>query len=44
VISGGDEQQRRGVWPDPVEGEQAESAGGHDGDDELIEALELAVQ
>ena len=44
VISCGDEQQRRGVRPDPIKGEQAGSAGGHEGDDELVEALELAVQ
>ena len=44
VISRGDEQQRRSVRPDPGEGEQARSTGGDEGDDELIEALELAVQ
>src|SRR5258708_4379225 len=43
VQSGGDEQQRRGVGADAVEGEQARGAGGHEGDDELVEAVELAA-
>jgi hypothetical protein len=36
VISGRDEQQRRGVGADPVDGEQAGSAGGHQRGDELV--------
>ena len=44
VISGRDEQQRRGVGADPVEGEQAGGMGGHQRDYELVQALELAVQ
>ncbi len=44
MISRGDEQQRRGVRANPVEGEQAGGAGGHEGNDELVEVLELAVQ
>jgi hypothetical protein len=43
VVSGRDEQQRRGVGPDPVEGEQAGGAGGDQGDNELVEALKLAA-
>jgi hypothetical protein len=41
---GGDEQQRRGVGADPVQGEQARRPGSDEGLDELIQALELAVQ
>ncbi len=44
VVSRRDEQQRRGVGPDPVEAEQPGGTGGDQGDDELVEALELAVQ
>ena len=44
MVSRRDEQQRRGIGADPVEGEQARGAGGDEGDDELIEALELAVE
>ena len=44
VIPGRDEQQRRGVGADPVEGEQPGGMGGHERDDELVEALKLAVQ
>jgi len=43
VVPGRDEQQRRGVGPDPVEGEQAGGAGSDQRDDELAEALELAA-
>jgi hypothetical protein len=43
VISGGDEQQRRGVGADPVDGDQAGSAGGHQRGDELVQAAELAA-
>ena len=43
MVPGRDEQQRRGVGADPVEGEQAGSAGGDQRDDELVEALELAA-
>jgi hypothetical protein len=44
MVSRRDEQQRRGIRADPVEGEQAGGAGGDQGDDELAGALELAVQ
>ena len=44
MISGRDQQQRRGVRADSVEGEQARGMGGDQGDDELVQALELAVQ
>ena len=44
VVPGGDEQQRGGVGTDPVQGEQARGAGSDKGDDELVQALELAVQ
>ena len=44
VVPGGDEQQRRGVGADPVEGEQPGGAGGGERADELVEALELAVE
>ena len=44
VISGRDEQQRRGARTGSVDGEQAGGAGGHQRDDELVQADELAVQ
>ena len=44
MVPGGDEQQRGGVGTDPVQGEQARGAGSDEGDDELVQALELAVQ
>jgi hypothetical protein len=44
VIPGRDEQQRRGARADPVHGEQARGAGGDQGDDEIVQAAELAVQ
>jgi hypothetical protein len=44
VVPGGDEQQRRGVGADPEEGEQPGGAGGDQGADELVEALELGVE
>ena len=44
MVPGGDQQQRGGVGADAVQPEQARRAGGHQGDDELIEALELGVQ
>jgi hypothetical protein len=39
VISGRDEQQRRGAGADPVEGEQAGGMRGDQRDDELVQAL-----
>ena len=44
VIPGRDEQQRRSARAEPVHGEQARGAGSHQRDDELVQALELAVQ
>src|SRR5258708_33831171 len=44
VQSGGDEQQRRGVGADAVEGQQARGAGGHEGDAEPVGAVELAAR
>ena len=44
MVSRRDEQQRRGAGADPVQGEQAWGAGGDQRDDEVVEALELAVQ
>jgi hypothetical protein len=44
VVAGGDEEQRGGVRADPVQGEQPGGAGGDEGDDKLVEALELAVE
>ena len=44
MISRRDEQQRRGVGADPVQGQKAWGAGGDEGSDELVEALELAVE
>ena len=44
MVPGRDEQQRGGVGADPVQGEQARGAGGDQGDDELVQAVELAVQ
>jgi hypothetical protein len=43
VVPGGDEQQRRGVRADAVKGKQARGVAGHEGDDELVEAAELAA-
>jgi hypothetical protein len=43
VIASGDQEQRGGVRADPVQGEQAGGAGGDQGNDELVEALELAA-
>jgi hypothetical protein len=43
MVPGGDEQQRGGAGPDPVQGEQARGAGGDQGDDELVQAAELAA-
>ena len=43
MVSGGDEQCAA-VGTDPVQGEQARGAGGDEGDDELVQALELAVE
>ena len=44
VVPGGDEEQRGGVRADSVQGEQAGGAGGDEGDDELVEAAELAIE
>ncbi len=44
VVPGRDEQQGCGVSADPVEGEQPGGAGGDERADELIEALELAIE
>ena len=44
MVSRRDEQQRRGAGPDPVQGQEPGGAGGDERDDELVEALELAVQ
>ena len=44
MIPGRDEQQRRSARAEPVNGEQARGMGGDQRDDELVQALELAVQ
>jgi hypothetical protein len=44
MIPGRDEQQRRSARAEPVNGEQARGMGGYQRDDELVQALELAVQ
>ena len=44
VVPGGDQEQGGGVGADAVQGEQAGGAGGDERDDELVEALELAVE
>ena len=44
MVPGRDEQQRGGVGADAVEGQQARRVRCHQGDDELVEALELAVE
>jgi hypothetical protein len=44
MVSRRDEQQRRGVRADPVEGEQGGGTGGDQRDDELVEPPELAVE
>jgi hypothetical protein len=38
MVPGGDEQQRGGAGPDPVQGEQARGAGGDQRDDEIVQA------
>ena len=43
MVAGGDQQHGGGVRADAVEGEQAGGAGGHQRDDEPIQALELAA-
>jgi hypothetical protein len=43
VVSRRDEQQRRGVGPDPVAAGEPGGTGGDQGDDELAGALELAA-
>jgi hypothetical protein len=42
VVPGRDQEQGGGVRADAVQGEQGRGAGGHQRDDELVEALELA--
>ena len=44
MIAGGDQEQGGGVRADAVQGEQARRTAGHQGDDELIQARELAVE
>jgi hypothetical protein len=44
MVARRDEQQRRSVRADAVCGEQAGGAGGHKRGDEIVEALELAVE
>ena len=44
VVSGGDQEQGGGVGADAVQGEQAGGAGGDERDDQLVQALELAVE
>ncbi len=44
MVPGGDQEQRGGVRANAVPGEQAGCAGGHERDDELVEAFELAVE
>ena len=44
VVPGRDQEQGGGVRADAVQGEQGWGAGGHQGDDELVEAPELAVE
>ena len=41
MVSRRDEQERRGVGADSVEGEKAGSMRPHEGNDELVEALKL---
>jgi hypothetical protein len=44
VVPGRDQQQGSGVGADAVQGEQAGCAGSDEGDDELVEPLDLAVE
>ena len=44
VIPGSDQEQRGGVRADAVEGEQAGGTGSDEGDDQLVQALELAIE
>ena len=44
MVSGGDQEQGGGVGADAVQGKEAGRAGGHERDDQLIEAVELAVE
>ena len=44
VVPGGDQELGGGVVADAVEGQQAGGAGGHQRDDQRIEAVQLAVE
>jgi hypothetical protein len=44
VVAGRDEQQRRGVRAEPVEGQEPGGTGGHERDDQLVQALELGIE
>jgi hypothetical protein len=44
VVAGGDEQGCGGVSSNAAEGEEAWCTHAHEGDDELVEAHELAVE
>ena len=44
MVPGRDQQQGGGIRADAVQGEQGRGAGGHQGNDELIKAPELAVE
>ena len=44
MVARGNQQHRRGVGADAIQREQARGAGGHQGNDDLIEAGQLAVQ
>ena len=44
MIPGGDQQQRGGLRSHAIQGHQAWSARGDEGHDEVIQALDLAVQ
>jgi len=43
MARGGDEQQRGGAGPDPVQGKQARGAGGNQRDGQLVQAAGLAA-
>ena len=44
VVAGRDEQQRRCVRADAVEGKQTRGAGGHQRDDELVQLADLIAE
>ena len=43
MIPGGDQEQRGSLGTHAIQGQQARSAGGHEGNDQVVQALDLEV-